>query len=103
MLPRHWLGVTAEIGGANGSVTPQFIGLAAEHDMACFQHIAVVGDRSPMRAFCSTSKTVVVRRISEMIRNTACTITGAKPNEGSSRKRSRGRENPVLFKDTRRE
>jgi len=38
-----------------------------------------------MRAFCSTSNTVVLRRISEMIRNTACTMTGASPSEGSSK------------------
>src|SRR6266704_3427165 len=43
-----------------------------------------------MRAFCSTSKTVVLRLISEMIRNTACTITGARPSEGSSSSNSRG-------------
>jgi hypothetical protein len=37
-----------------------------------------------------TSKTVLLRRISEMIRNTACTMTGARPSEGSSSSSSRG-------------
>ena len=44
-----------------------------------------------MRAFCSTRSTVVPRRrTSAMIANTAWTITGAKPSDGSSRSRMRG-------------
>src|SRR6202035_863956 len=39
------LGMAAEIGGANGFVAPQFVGLAAEHDAAGFQHVAVIGHR----------------------------------------------------------
>src|ERR1700729_4615145 len=39
------LGMTAEIGGADGFVAPQFIGLAAEHDPPGFQDVAVVGNR----------------------------------------------------------
>ena len=37
--------MTAEIGGGDGFVAPQFVGLAAEHDAAGFQHVAVIGDR----------------------------------------------------------
>src|ERR1700723_1214398 len=39
------LGMTAEIGGADGFVAPQFIGLATEQDPPRFQDVAVVGDR----------------------------------------------------------
>src|SRR5664279_2344072 len=42
-----YFGMTAEIGGANGFVAPQFVGLAAQHDAAGFQHVAVIGDRKP--------------------------------------------------------
>jgi hypothetical protein len=40
-----YFGMSTEIGGANGFVAPQFVGLATEHDAAGLQHIAVVGDR----------------------------------------------------------
>src|ERR1700716_3762847 len=42
-----YFGVTAEIGGANGFVAPQFVGLAAEHDASGFQNVAVIGHRKP--------------------------------------------------------
>src|SRR5271170_5262373 len=38
-------GMTAEIGGTDGFVAPQFVGLAAEHDTAGFQYIAIIGNR----------------------------------------------------------
>src|SRR2546423_1253958 len=38
-------GMAAEIGGGNGFVAPQFIGLAAEHDASGLQNVAVIGDR----------------------------------------------------------
>src|SRR3954469_11169910 len=39
------LAVTAEVGGGDGLIAPQLVGLAAEHDPTGFQHEAVVGDR----------------------------------------------------------
>src|SRR5262249_8805960 len=39
------LGVTAEIGGADGFVAPEFVRLAAQHDTAGLQHVSVVGNR----------------------------------------------------------
>src|SRR5665647_2746806 len=39
------LGMAAEIGGGDGFVAPQFVGLAAEDDAAGFQHVAVLGHR----------------------------------------------------------
>src|SRR3978361_17914 len=41
------LDMTAEIGGANGFVAPQLVGLAAQHNAAGFQDVAGVGDRNP--------------------------------------------------------
>src|SRR4030081_466889 len=41
------LDMTAEIGGANGFVAPQLVGLAAQHNAAGFQDVAVIGDRKP--------------------------------------------------------
>src|SRR6185295_2948675 len=38
------LGMTAEIGGADRFIAPQFIRLAAEHNPSGLQHIAVIGD-----------------------------------------------------------
>ena len=44
-----------------------------------------------MCAFCSTSSTVVPRsRMSAMTRNTCCTISGARPSDGSSSSSRRG-------------
>src|ERR1700682_4857803 len=40
-----YLGMTAEIGGANSFVAPQFVGLAAQHDAAGLQDVAVIGHR----------------------------------------------------------
>src|ERR1700687_4767410 len=40
-------GVTAEIGGGDGFVAPEFLGLAAEHDAAGFQNVAVIRHRKP--------------------------------------------------------
>src|ERR1700758_3516298 len=39
------LGMAAEIGGADGFIAPEFVGLAAEHDPSRFQDIAVIGNR----------------------------------------------------------
>src|SRR5450759_4794549 len=42
-----YFGMTAEIGGANGFVAPQLVGLAAQHNEAGFQDVAMVGHRKP--------------------------------------------------------
>src|ERR1700724_440922 len=44
MLLSIYFGMTAEIGGGDGFIAPQLVGLAAEHDAAGFQHVAVIGD-----------------------------------------------------------
>src|SRR3984893_10756551 len=44
MLLSVYFGGAAEIGGGDGFIAPQLVGLAAEHDAAGFQHVAVIGD-----------------------------------------------------------
>src|SRR5437762_12801256 len=44
---RTHLGMAAEIGGADRFIAPELVWLAAEHDAAGLQHIAVIGHRQP--------------------------------------------------------
>src|SRR5579872_615079 len=39
------LGMSAEIGGADRFIAPEFVGLAAEHDPPRLQNVAVICDR----------------------------------------------------------
>src|ERR1700722_857329 len=45
LISGGYFGMTAEIGGGDGLIAPQFAGLATQHDTTGFQHVAVIGDR----------------------------------------------------------